>query len=189
MARVARDRLKAYPNVEIVNASFEAAQLPMATFDLVCVATALRWIAPEARFAKSHALLKASGHLAIIHRHYVSDEQGDAFTAATQPIYQRYARDAVAGARTYLPRCIGELEPEPIHEELFAAVSFDTFPQVATYPAEDDVNLLRTYSPTLAMAAAARMALLEDIQRLIEVRFAGQVCLHYAMSLQIAQRK
>jgi hypothetical protein len=33
------------------------------------------------------------------------------------------------------------------------------------------------------------MALLEDIRRLIEVRFAGQVCLHYAMSLQIAQRK
>jgi hypothetical protein len=30
--RVARDRLKAYPNVKIVNASFEAAQLPMATF-------------------------------------------------------------------------------------------------------------------------------------------------------------
>jgi hypothetical protein len=93
---------------------------PWPHFDLVRVATALRWIAPEARFAKSHALLKASGHLAIIHRHYVSDEQGDAFTAATQPIYQRYARDAVAGARTYLPRCIGELEPEPIHEELFA---------------------------------------------------------------------
>jgi hypothetical protein len=117
------------------------------------------------------------------------DEQGDAFTAATQPIYQRYARDAVAGARAYQPRCIGELEPEPIDEELFAAASFDTFPQVVTYPAEDDVNLLGTYSPTLAMAAAARTALLEDIRRLIEVRFAGQVCQHYAMSLQIAQRQ
>jgi hypothetical protein len=68
-------------------------------------------------------------------------------------------------------------------------VSFNTFLQVVTYPAEDDVNLLRTFSPTLAMAAAARMALLDDIQRLIAVPFAGQVCLHYAMSLQIAQRK
>jgi hypothetical protein len=67
------------------------------------------------------------------------------------------------------------------------AVSFNTFLQVVTYPAEDDVNLLRTFSPTLAMAA--RMALLDDIQRLIAVPFAGQVCLHYAMSLQIAQRK
>ena len=69
MARVTRDRLKGYPNVEIVNASFEAAQLPMATFDLGYVAAAWHWIAPEARLQKSHALLKAPDHLAIIHRH------------------------------------------------------------------------------------------------------------------------
>src|SRR5262249_4706301 len=52
MARIARERLKAYPNVEIVTASFEAAELPAAAFDLVYVATALHWIATEARFSK-----------------------------------------------------------------------------------------------------------------------------------------
>jgi hypothetical protein len=41
--------------------------------------------AAEARLQKSHALLKASGHLANIHRHHVPDEQADALTAATQP--------------------------------------------------------------------------------------------------------
>jgi len=189
MARIARERSKAYPNVEIVTASFEAAELPAAAFDLVYVATALHWIAPEARFQKSHALLKASGHLAIIHWHHVSHGQGDAFTTALQPIYQRYAQDVVAGARTYLPRLIGQLEPEPIDVVLFTQVSFGTFLQVVTCSAEDYVNCLTTYSPTLAMDLAVRTAMLEDIRRLIAVRFAGQVSQHYAMSLQIAQRK
>ena len=109
------------------------------------------------------------------------------FTADTAPIYRRYAQDAVTGARTYLPRRIGQLEPEPIDEQQFAQMAFETFPPIVTYSREDYINLLRTYSPTLAISAAAR--LLEDIRRLIEVRFAGQVCQHYAMSLQIAQRK
>jgi hypothetical protein len=78
------------------------------------------------------------------------------------------------------------LEPEPIDEEQFAQMAFGTFPQIGTYSAGDCVNLLRTYSPTLARGAAARSALLEDKRRRIEVRFAGQVCQHYAMSLQIA---
>jgi hypothetical protein len=80
--RVARDRPKAYPSVELVNASFEPAQPTMAILDLAYVASAWHW-----------------------------------------------------------------------------------------------------------MTAAARTALLEDIRRLIEVQFAGQVCQHFAMSLQIAQRK
>src|SRR5262245_59380666 len=118
---------------------------------------------------------------------HVLDEQADVFTADTAPIYRRYAQDAVTGARTYLPRRIGQLEPEPIDEQQFAQMAFETFPPIVTYSREDYINLLRTYSPTLAISAAAR--LLEDIRRLIEVRFAGQVCQHYAMSLQIAQRK
>jgi SAM-dependent methyltransferase len=189
MARVARDRLAAYPNVAVVNASFEAADLPAGTFDLVYVATAFHWITPEVRFAKSHALLKRAGHLAIIYRHHVSDERGDAFTAATQPIYRCYERDMAAGARTYVPRRRDDLRPDLIDEALFTPVSFAAFPQVARYSADQYVDLLGTYSPTLAMPSDARKVFLGDIRRLIDDRFGGQVLQHYAMSLQVARRK
>ena len=188
MARIARDRLKAYANVAIINASFEDVSLPSGAFDLVYAATAFHWIPPEVKFAKPHALLKPSGHLAIIHRHHVSDERGDDFTAATQPIYRRYERDTAAEARTYVPRRRDELKPEPIDEALFASVSFAAFPEVVRYSAQDYASLLATYSPTLAMAPQARMAFLDDIRRLIEERFDGHVMQHYAMSLQVARR-
>src|SRR5437899_11290783 len=50
MARVAGERLAPYPNVTIINASFEQAELPTDKFDLVYAATAFHWIAPETRF-------------------------------------------------------------------------------------------------------------------------------------------
>ena len=189
MARIARERLKAYANLSILNASFEEASLPAGAFDLIYVATAFHWVAPTVRFAKSHELLKSSGHLAVIHRHHVSDERGDAFTAATQPIYQRYEPQTATGARTYVPRPRGHLRPEPIDETLFSPVSFDTFQEVVRYSAREYVDLLSTYSPTLAMAPDARAAFLADIGALVDQRFGGQVLQHYAMSLQIAQRR
>ncbi|HSR81864.1 MAG TPA: hypothetical protein VLL28_13920 [Hyphomicrobiaceae bacterium] len=67
-------------------------------------------------------------------------------------------------------------------------MAFDTSPQIVTGSAQDCGNLLGTHSPTLAMAAPVRAAMLEDTRRLIEVRFAGQVCQHCAMNQQNVQR-
>jgi SAM-dependent methyltransferase len=158
-------------------------------FDLVYVATAFHWITPEVRFAKPHSLLKPYGHLAIIYRNHVSDEKGDVFDAAVQPIYRRYKGHSIAGARTYVPRALSELRPEPIDEKLFRPVSFSLFPEVVRYSAEDYVHLLTTYSPTLAMPADARRALLGDIEHLINEQFGGYIVQHYAMGLQITQSK
>jgi SAM-dependent methyltransferase len=189
MARIARNRLRAYRSVDIVNTSFEDAQLPRVAFDLVYVATAFHWISAEVKFAKSHALLKPSGHLAIIHRHHVSDERGDAFTAATQPIYQRHERDAAARTKVYVPRPRAELRPEPIDEEIFAPLSFDTFAEEVTYSAQDYLSLLSTYSPTLAMSPEERATFLEGIRCLIDEKFGGRVLQRYGVTLQVAQRK
>jgi hypothetical protein len=46
------------------------------------------------------------------------------------------AKNAVTGARTYLPQRLGQLAPEPL-EKLFAPVSFDTFPQIVTSSEHD----------------------------------------------------
>jgi hypothetical protein len=105
-SKLARVRLKACPNIAIVNASVEEAVLH--AFDCVYVAVVLHWIATATRLVKSHGPLKASGHLTIMLRHHVSNEQGDAFGAATRPIYRRYRPDAVAGAKTCVgPACWG----------------------------------------------------------------------------------
>jgi SAM-dependent methyltransferase len=189
MARIARERLEAYKNVEIINASYEDADLPLGSFDLVYAATAFHWIDPTVRFTKTHALLKPSGYLAVIYRKHVSDGQGDAFTEATQPIYRRYERDTAAAARTYVPQRAEDLRAEPVDEMLFRPVHFAAFPVIARYRADEYVSLLSTYSPTLSMAPPSRASFLDEIRHLIHRQFAGEVLIHYAMTLAIAQKK
>jgi ubiquinone/menaquinone biosynthesis C-methylase UbiE len=189
MARIARKRLETYQNVEIINSSYEDADLPAGGFDLVYAATAFHWIDSTVRFTKTHRLLKQSGYLAVIYRKHVSDGHGDTFTAATQPIYQQYERDTAAAARTYIPQRRAELRPEPVDETLFNPVHFEAFPMTALYSADEYVSLLSTYSPTLSMGPEARASFLNEIRQLIHAQFEGEVFVHYAMTLALAHKK
>jgi hypothetical protein len=165
--RVARGRPKAYPSVELVNASFEAAQLTMAILGLAHVASAWHWIAPKARFQNSHG------------------------PSRPRAIWPAFIGIGMIMFRT--SRAIGSPRPSShsisaTRKTRLAQVSSDTFAQTVTYSAPDYGNRLRTYAATLAMAPATRTALLEA-RRLIDVQCAGQVYQHYAMRLQMAQRK
>jgi SAM-dependent methyltransferase len=187
MTRVARERLAAYSRVTILNAAFEDVVLASGSHDLVYVATAWHWIAPEIRFVTSHALLQPGGHLAIIQRHHVSDAHGDAFAIALDAVYQRYCGCLAPGARTFFPRPIREVRPQPIDAVRFAPVAFSAFPEAVRYSAAAYVDLLHTYSPMLAMPLETRRRFLDEIGELIAARFAGEVLQHYAMTLQLAR--
>lgn len=69
--------------------AFEDVIFPSESFDLVYAATAFHWITPNVRFSKPYNLLKVNGHLAIIHTNHISDEVGDEFFFASQPIYKK----------------------------------------------------------------------------------------------------
>lgn len=186
LAEVARDTLKNYSNVKVLTGAFEDVQLPEQSLDLVYSATAFHWIKPEVQFTKPHKLLKPNGHLAIIHTNHVSDEQGDAYFFATQPIYKKY--DPTDDQNFRLP-IIADLKPIKLDENLFTLKLFKTFPLVIQYTAEQYAQLLSTYSSTLAMSQTTREQFLQEIINLINHKFTGQLTKHFAMSLTIAAKK
>jgi SAM-dependent methyltransferase len=188
MARIARENLKDYPRVEIIQSSFEDVDLPLGGFDLAYAASALHWIAPEFRFAKPHAYLKKTGHLAIIRRNKVSDEEGDLFATAAQPIYERYKWDSTR-SKALAPRRRAEVAPAPLDQTLFELSCFKTFPVVTRYSAAEYASLLNTISWTILMPDAERASFLADIRQLIDERFDGEVVQHHEMSLLIAGKK
>ncbi|MCB9460627.1 MAG: class I SAM-dependent methyltransferase [Anaerolineaceae bacterium] len=63
LAKYAQKVLGDYPNVQVLNTSFEAVDLAPNTFDLVYSATAFHWIEPDVQFQKPHKLLKSGGAL------------------------------------------------------------------------------------------------------------------------------
>jgi SAM-dependent methyltransferase len=187
LAAAARELLKKYPNVRIVNGAFEDVDLDDSSFDLVLAATAIHWVHERVRFTKSHNLLRSGGHLAIIHSEHVSDEQGDHFFEASQPIYQRHGQSD-AGDHFRLPKA-RELRPTVIDDKLFDTIYFRVFPLVLHYSAQSYSDLLNTFSQTRAMPAHVREAFLRDIRSLIERVFGGSLQKHYAMTLTIARKR
>lgn len=186
LARVAREELADYKNVEIVTGAFEDVDLPEQSFDLVYSATAFHWIKHEVRYKKSSSLLKPKGHLAIIATDHVSDERGDVFFYASQPIYDTYTPKGDPNFK--LPLTKDLRPPGDLNTSLFRLVHFECFPLVIEYNAEQYAKLLGTYSPHLALPEQTRGAFLGAIMQLINDEFGGKVAKHYSMSLTLAQK-
>src|SRR5579859_5680579 len=89
LARQARGNLVGYPDVEIVNADFEAwAASPRPDlFRLVYAATAWHWIDPATRYVKAWELLGPGGHLAFWATQHVLPADADPFYAEIQDVY------------------------------------------------------------------------------------------------------
>ncbi|MGH2459497.1 MAG: class I SAM-dependent methyltransferase, partial [Chloroflexota bacterium] len=77
LAALARKKLGRFPEVEIVNTSFEAWDPHGRRFDGVVVFHAFHWIDPELRFAKSAQLLRDDGALAVVTSSYVLTDNAD----------------------------------------------------------------------------------------------------------------
>jgi ubiquinone/menaquinone biosynthesis C-methylase UbiE len=191
LADVARRELANYPKVEILTGTFEDVELPIASFDLVYVATAFHWIKPEVKFTKPHTLLKNGGHLAVIHTHHIANETDGSFFRASQPIYKKY-EDESSNVSRYIKspvKAIEDIKPEELDESLFESVFFGIFPKAVDYSANDYIKLLRTFSPTLVMRPERREGFLGEIRNLINEKFNGHVTKRYGMSLTIGKKR
>ena len=186
LAEVARNELQDYKNVQIIVGAFEAVTLPERSFDLVFAATSFHWIEPSVRFVKIHNLLKDGGHLAVIHTHHTSDEKGDAFFNASQPIYDKYDFTD-KHKKPEFPQH-KDLKPTDLDESLFRLKYFQSFPVVIRYSANKFVQLLNTYSNHLVASQPVQQAFYGEIEALINDRFQGTVDKHFSMSLTIAEK-
>jgi SAM-dependent methyltransferase len=184
LADVARHELQGYPNVNVITGAFEDIELQAASFNLVFSATAFHWIQPEVRYTKPYEILKPHGHLAIIHTHHVSDEQGDRFFKAAQPVYDRFFPNDTG----HIPTLMGSITATKLDEKLFRLVHFERFPTVVSYSAGEYAKLLNTFSPILALPEKERAAFLGAIEAVINEQFDGHINKHFVMSLTIAKK-
>jgi SAM-dependent methyltransferase len=186
LAAETRCRLAPYPDVEVIAGNFEELPLPAATFDLVYAATALHWISEPLRFSKPHPLLKLGGHLGLIHTEPVSDGEGDRFARASQPIYKRFSDEP--DAPDYVPPNLNEIVPTILNPTLFVPVCFAVFPVQIEYTSAHYVDLLRTFSPTIAMPLERRERFLSAIADLIDREFHRTIIRRVAFTLLVARR-
>ncbi|HBP00004.1 MAG: Methyltransferase type 11 [Candidatus Uhrbacteria bacterium GW2011_GWF2_41_16] len=188
LADVASKNTEKYNKVKIMTGAFEDVELPQSTFDLVYSATAFHWIKPEIKFSRPHKLLKNGGYLAIINTCHVSDEKGDEFLLASQPIYKQYKPGGTYDENLKFSRT-SELSTDKVDEELFKQVFFQAFPLAIQYTAKEYTQLLSTYSPQISMESQSRANFMTAIEQLINEEFNGSIMKHFAITLTMAKKK
>lgn len=184
-AAVARRVLADLPGVRVEVGDFDTWDGEPGAYDLVFAATAFHWLDPATRLDRSARLLRPGGALATIATHHVTGGTS-AFFVEVQDVYERFDPATPPGLR---PRAAAEVPPDdPGASDRFGPPAYRRAEWTVTYRTADYLDLLRTYSPTIALPPEARAGLLDGIAALLDGRFGGVVDKHYVAELRLARR-
>lgn len=175
---VAKEKLKAFPNVSFVEQAFEEWESD-GRFDLIISATAFHWVDPKVRYLKASEALKSKGFLAVFSNQHVQKDEG--FFAESQRLYDKYYAPLTPNRPTDVTNFPGvEAFQDPIKR---------VYPWTQTYSSEQYIKLLGTYSDHIALPDKNKHLLFEGIANLIETKYDGQIIKHYEAVLDIRKKK
>lgn len=187
LAAVARRNLAVFPNVEIVNADFEAWEPARADFDAIVSFTAFHWIDPEVRCEKPARLLRAKGALAVVATQHVRRKGADPFWADVQEDYDAIVPSEENRPPPY-PEEVGDLSAEIAASGLFENVGASRHLWDVRYTEDAYIAVLDTYSSNRALDPETRQQLYDRIRRRIEARSEPMVTKTYLATLNVARR-
>jgi SAM-dependent methyltransferase len=189
LATVARQRLRDFPNVEIIHADFESWEPTGRRFDVVLAASSWHWIEPQLAFDAAHHALSPGGHLALVANHPRPGQRGSAaraFWDATDEIYRRHAPGILAG-RSWSPHRLPFNAATIKRSGLFNQVERLTWRWSREFTSEAYLRLLETYSDHRALPDRERRALMAAMRDTIDGRFGGVVQRVYWTHLHLAR--
>lgn len=190
LARVARQSLGAFSNVDVVSSSFEDYVSPPGAFDLLYSATAFHWTDPQVRWNKTASLVKAGGHVAMLTNKSLEGVLQTDFQVAAQVIYQKYQSERRVSKRqenttaTIAATLCREIEDHPCFEVMLSAA----YPFDLHLTSTQVIDLQMTFSDHLRMDVETRTALHRDLKALIDIDFGGNVTKPYEAALVVARR-
>jgi len=175
LASAMRQKFAGDGRLRVVNASFEDAELELASFDVVVCATAYHWIEPKAQVERPIQLLKPGGALAVIDLIQVDSAVDRGYFERVQPIYEAFGK---AQSR-WDPKTYESAQPK-IAAHLRASGCYDSVevqrvPWDQTYTAIQYRDLLMSYSGTQMMTEPERTSMVEQLVEVIDSEFGGQL--------------
>lgn len=177
MAQIARERLKPFPQTEVICSTFEQWPLARGVFDLVFSATAFHWVRREVRFHKTAQALRPGGTLAIFNA--VARPQTASLPDAVKNILKR---DGASGAERRQWPFEGQLR----ESALFGAPTMREYLTSRVYDAAGLEELLRSLNRFRRLAPDEQAAAAASARRAVETR-GGSVSLDFRIRLIMAR--
>jgi SAM-dependent methyltransferase len=184
----ARERLSAWPDVEVMCGAIEELAPSLGAFDVVVAALSFHFLDPDARCQLAHGLLRPGGTLALLSYDQVRGEGAPDFFVECQPIHRRIERDPepppTPSRDEYEPRHAAQLQESGLFEDIEVhTCDWDQRYDSATY-----ALLVRSYSNTIAMEPETRERLISELTALIDRDFGGSIVRPLVASLVLARR-
>jgi SAM-dependent methyltransferase len=215
LAAVARDKLAAYPQVEVRTGAFEETPIEADAFDLAIAATAFHWIDPAIAYPKTARALRASGGngcppgpppgggrpvvspcqpggaIALFWNQHVQSGADRGFFEAVQEVYRREAPQLIRGdGLPPRPHQVQEPEKDEIEKTgLFGEVTVRRYAWDIAYDATSYIDVLNTYSNHRDLDRPARERLFRGIAEMIDTEFHGRIVKEYLTLLCVAHRR
>ena len=177
-----------FPQLDVITAKFEDAELASGAFDLVLAATSFHWLDPRTRFQRCHDLLREGGGLAVVHTNQIASAADGGLFAHVQPVYGRHqAHDPL-----YAPTAYDTIPPEGpggrVPSGLFGDIQLHRYRWDQTYTSAEYADLMRSYSGTQAMDPPQQEAMIGDVCGLIDAELGGSITRPIVMTLSLGRK-
>ncbi len=186
--QLARNNCEAFPQVEILNTTFEEWELQPDRFNAVLAATSIHWIPKEVAYPKAADALTENGVLILLWNGALSPQKEVSSVLAESyrnhaPALLEQLEDLEAQAESL--KQIGQMA---IDSDRFQDLIYEQCVCNIMYNTEEYLTLLSTYSPYLALDSKTRMALFEGLREQIDRHFGGYLELSYISAFHLAKK-
>lgn len=184
---LARQNCLPYPQVEIINTTFEEWPLRSQKFDAILAATSFHWVSPEIVCEKIAAALKDNGFLILL------------WNTPPQPSYETH-QQLLHKVYQDLAPSLGKYENKEIHLRNVKGISKNitesgTFQEInsehlvtdVTYSIDDYLALSSTLSPYIALEAQQRSDLFTRLKMVLGESLGSSIKLKFLSILQVMQ--
>jgi len=187
--QLAKSNCSAYPNVEIINTTFEEWQLEPGRFNAILAATSMHWVSPEIRVQKSAKALQDKGSIMMLWN--TPPHPNDEICHQFDEVYQTQAPSIPEFARygsieTHQAN-LKEIEQDFIYSGLFQNFFTEQLVCNTTHSIDEYLTLLSTISPYIKLESRQQMLLFSGLRDVLERTCTGRIKTSYLSALQIAQ--
>ncbi|MEO1428666.1 MAG: class I SAM-dependent methyltransferase [Cyanobacteria bacterium J06632_19] len=185
---LARLNCAGFPNVEIINTTFEEWELQTDTFNTVLAATSFHWVSPEVGYPKLEQALKDNGSLILL------------WNKEPQPSYEVYQildevyQKQVPSLSRYEDRgsaeaILRELGENVVKSGFFKDLVFECRECSRVYSIDDYLTLLTTLSPYIVLDAQKRDALFNELRDALSKNLGDTIETSYLSAFHVAWKK
>jgi SAM-dependent methyltransferase len=178
-----------FPQLSVVNQTFEDVELARGAFDLGVAATSFHWLEQDRALAKVRSALRSGGWWAMWWTEFGAGLGADPFQDATRHLFAEAPRAPGHGRRGGPTFAMDhEARLADLSHAGFTETDVEIWPWTIELETRQLIALYATFSPVQALPEAKRQALLEGLADVADSQFGGSVMRWYSSVLYTARK-